>query len=92
MPEEIELYGFYVFTHGWARVLTVMSPAGATAILDSVRAGADVEVKSGQGRLPQFHEKRRGALDRLVAANSIAVLTKADWDARKRKLGDAIYR
>lgn len=92
MPDEIELYGLYVFTHGWSRVLTVMSPAGATAVLETVRAGDDIDVKSGEGRLTQFQEKRRGALDRLVAANNITILAKVDWDARKGELGDSIYR
>ena len=92
MSKEVELYGYYVFTHGWGRVLTVMSPSGTTAVLDSVRVDDGVDVKAGEGRLTQFHEKRAGALDRVVAANSITVLTKADWDARKAELGSAIYR
>jgi hypothetical protein len=92
MSKEIELYGYYVFTHGWGRVLTVMSPAGATAVLKSVRVDDDVDVKAGKGRLTQFHEKRAGALDRVAAANGIRIVTKSEWDARKAQLGDAIYR
>ena len=92
MSRDIELYGYYVFTHGWGRVLTVMSPAGAAAVLESVRVDDGVDVKAGEGRLAQFHEKRAGALDRVVETNSIRILNKAEWDARKAALGHAIYR
>ena len=91
MSEEIELYGYYVFTHGWGRVLTVMSPAGADAVRSIVRVGDDVEVKSGKGRLTQYHEKRAGALDRVAVTNGVRILTKREWDARKSELGDSIY-
>lgn len=92
MSKEVELYGYYVFTHGWGRVLTVMSPAGAAAVLNSVRVDDGVDVKAGEGRLTQFHEKRTGALDRVAEMNNIRIVTKAEWDARKAELGNAIYR
>jgi len=92
MSREVELYGYYVFTHGWGRVLTVMSPAGAAAVLKTVRGDDDLEVKSGKGRLAQFHEKRAGALDRVAAMHNIRILTKAEWDARKAEFGNVIYR
>lgn len=84
------IYGLLGFTHGWARVLTVMSPEGATAAAAYIAAGGDVEVNAGEGRLTQYFEKRAGALDRLVAAHGIVVLSKVEWDARKTELGDAI--
>jgi hypothetical protein len=78
------VYGLYGFTHGWGRLLTVMSPEGAAAALAEIEAG-------DQGRLTQYHEKRRGALARLVARHGIVVLSKAAWDAKKAELGDAVW-
>ena len=92
MTDAIELYGHYVFTHGWGRVLTVMSPAGAAGVLRTVRVDDGIAVKAAAGELPQFHEKRAGALERFATANGIEVLDKAEWDARKAELGDVIYR
>ncbi len=85
------IYGLYGFTHGWARTLTVMSPAGAAAAHAHVDAGDDVATHAGEGRLTQYFEKRAGALERLVAAYAIVVLSKEEWDARKAELGDAIW-
>lgn len=86
------LYGLYGFTHGGARVLTVMGPAGASAARAFLHADDDVIVYAGAGRLPQYHEKRAGALRRLVADNKIAILTKEEWDVVKSQLGKAAYR
>jgi hypothetical protein len=85
------VYGLYGFTHGWARVLTVMSPEGAAAAAGSVDADEQVEMVAGDGRLTQYVEKREGALARLVEANGIIVLDKPAWDAKKRELGDRIW-
>lgn len=85
------LYGLYGFTHGGARVLTVMSPAGAAAALASVRVHDDVIVQAGSGRLTQYHAKRSGALRRLIAENGIEVLSKEEWDGMKTRFGDTIY-
>lgn len=92
MPDTTQLYGYYTFTHGWGRVLTVMSPRGTAAVLEAVRAGADVSVTARNGQLTQFREKRAGALDRLAESNNIEVLSKGEWDARKVEFGAAIYR
>lgn len=93
MSGNITIYGLMGFTHGWASVLTVMSPAGPGAALAAVEAGDDVALLSaGPGRLTRYMEKREGGLDRLVARHGVAVLSKEDWDARKAELGDAIYR
>ena len=86
------IYGLLGFTHGWARVLTVMSPEGATAACAHVNAGDDVQVNVGAGRLTQYFEKRDGALDRLIESHGIVVLSKDQWDARKAEFGDAIRR
>jgi hypothetical protein len=86
-----ELFGLYGFTHGWARILTVMSPQGATAVLQVVPGNDDVTVQSDDGQLTRYQEKREGALSRLVDGHGIVILTKNEWDARKAKLGKAIY-
>jgi len=88
----VELYGLYVFTHGWGKILTVMSPDGATAVFGHIVAGADITAQGGAGCLPQYFEKRAGALQALVARYGIKVLDKADWDAKKTALGEAIRR
>ena len=92
MPRNMTIYGLMGFTHGWANVLTVMSPDGAGAALAAVEAGGDVIVQAGEGRLTQYRAKRSGALERLIAEYGIIVLAKPDWDARKQALGEAIYR
>lgn len=88
----MELYGLFGQTHGWAKILTVMSPAGATAALAAVEAGDDVAVQAGAGRLTYYQERRAGGLERLIAAHGIVVLTKTEWDVKKAQLGDAIFR
>ncbi len=84
------IYGLLGFTHGWARVLTVMCSAGTAAARAHVAAGDDVQVNAGEDRLTQYFEKRSGALDRLIESHGIVVLSKDQWDARKADLGDAI--
>ena len=86
------LYGLMGFTHGWARVLTVMSAQGASAALAAIEAGGDVIVQAGGGKLTRYQAKRSGALERLIEEHGIIVLAKPDWDAMKQQLGEAIYR
>ncbi len=87
------LYGLMGFTHGWGRVLTVMSADGAGAALAAIDPGEDaVPMSAGPGRLTRYMERREGGLDRLVARHGVAVLSKEDWDAKKKELGEAIYR
>ncbi len=85
------IYGLYGFTHGWARILTVMCPAGSIAADEHIDAGEGVERIGGKRRLTQYMEKREGALARMVEANGIIVLDKPEWDAKKRELGDRIW-
>ena len=92
MRGDIDLYGHYVFTHGWRRVLTIMSPAGTAAVRDSIRVDSDVEMFAAAGRLVQLHERRAGALDRTAALNNIRILDKTEWDALKSRSADSIYR
>lgn len=91
MPEILELYGLYGFTHGWGTVLTVMSPAGASAALRAVPGNPDLIVQAGAGQLTRYREKRGGALARLVDAHGIVVLAKPAWDARKTEFAEKIY-
>ena len=85
------IYGLYGFTPGWGRLLTVMCSEGRAAALERIAAGDGVEISTGEGRLTQYHEKRQGALARLVEDNGIVVLDKAAWDAEKQELGDRIW-
>jgi len=87
----MKLYGLMGFTHGWAKTLTVMSPAGRTAALARIAAGPDVEVVAGPDRFTRYHERRAGALAALVARYAIEVLDKPAWDAEKAALGAAIW-
>lgn len=87
-----ELFGLYGFTHGWARILTVMSPQGASAVTTAVPGNNDVILlQSGEGQLPRYREKREGALERLAIAHAITILTRPEWGARKAELGESIY-
>ncbi len=69
-----------------------MSPSGASATLRHVEAGDDVTTKAGEGRLAQYSARRDGALEGLIEAHGIRVLSKPEWDAKKAELGDAIWR
>lgn len=86
-----ELFGLYGFTHGWARILTVMSPQGASTVLRVAPGNDDAIVQSDDGQLTRYQERREGALSRLVDAHGIVILTKNEWDARKAELGEVIY-
>lgn len=92
MTGDTSIYGLLGFTHGWGRLLTVMSPAGLSDLTGLVAGNDDVTVNRQGGRLIQYVEKRRGGLKRLIEANAIQVLTKPVWDAKKAELGDAIWR
>ena len=88
----MKIYGLLGITHGAARVLTVMSPAGASAALAHMTSTDDLIVNAGDGRLTRYLEKRAGALERLIEAYDVEVLTKPEWDRRKRSLGDDIWK
>ena len=85
------LYGLLGFTHNGGRTLTVMSPEGATAALAEVAAGPGLATQAGPGQLTYYLERRRGALQELIAAHGIAVLGKAAWDVKKAELGPAVW-
>ena len=85
------LYGLFSRTHhGWSKVLTVMGPEGPAAIASHIDPGPGIAASTEAGRLPQYHEKREGALAALIDRYGIVVLGKAEWDAKKAELGDAV--
>jgi len=86
-----ELFGLFGFTHGWAKILTVMSPQGATATINAIGDRAGVVSQTAEGKLPRFHEQREGALDRLIEEHGVVILTRNEWDARKEELGETIF-
>jgi hypothetical protein len=86
------IYGLYGITHDWGRLLTVMSAQGATAALGAIVTGEDIAVSAGAGKLTQYHERRDGALARLVETHHIVVLNHRDWAAKKAELGEEIWR
>ena len=84
-------FGLMGKTHGGAVVLTVMSPAGASAVTAELDPGDDLIAFGGAGRLTQFHEKRGGAIRQLVDRHEILLLSKPEWDNKKNELGEAIW-
>ena len=88
----MKIYGLLGKTHASQRVLTVMSPQGASAALAHMQANDDLIVQAASGHLTQYLEKRAGALERLVSEFGIEVLSKSQWDETKRALGEIIWR
>ncbi len=87
----MKIYGLLGITHGTAHVLTVMSPEGAHAALEHMTNADDLIINAGDGRLTQYLEKRSGALQRLIDTYDVEVLSKTEWDRRKRALADDIW-
>ncbi len=85
------LYGLLGFTHNGGRTLTVMSPEGATAALAEIAAGPGLATQAGPGQLTYYLERRRGALQELIAAHGIVVLVKPAWEVKKAELGPAVW-
>ncbi len=86
-----EIYGLMGFTHhGWAKLITAMGPAGDAAVRADIavheEALAHIKVVVTAGGLTQYHAKRDGALERLIEAAGIIVLTRDQWVAKKAAL------
>jgi len=47
-------------------------------------------VVTGDGLLSQYHAKRRGVLEKLIADHDIIIIDKPAWDDKKAELGDVI--
>ena len=87
----MQLYGLRGITHGWGRLMSVMSPDGARAVLDALDIGPDLEIVAQPGQPVQVHQIRDGALDDLVARHGIVELDQAAWARRKETIGrDAV--
>ncbi len=85
------LYGLRGITHGWGRLISVMSPSGAQAVLDHLETGPELQVVAQKGQPVQVHQIRDGALDELVARYGIVELDQAAWAERKQTIGkDAV--
>ncbi len=80
------LYGFITRTHGWAKVLTVIGPAGPAAIWQGLSEGADLIPLSGQGAWPRFQEKRNGAIDAFAGEHGIQILDRPAWAEKKAEI------
>ena len=91
MNSKPELFGLYGFTHGWAKILTVMSPQGTTATIATIGDGADLRLEARDGQLPRFCEMREGALKQLIDNLGIVILNKTEWDEQKALLGETIF-
>lgn len=88
---EAPIYGLMGFTHGWAKVLTVMSPDGGSRALARIGRPEGVEIVAGDGALPRLLEKRGGALQRIVEQHGILVLERPEWEARKAEAGARLH-
>ncbi len=89
----MELYGLFVFTHhSWSKVLVVMSPEGASAAAAALGADPDIAMTFEEGRLPQFAERRSGAMAEFIARHEIDLLDHKAWAAKKAELGQDAYR
>lgn len=88
----MKIYGLLGFTHGWARVMTLMSPAGNAPVLDLLGQPEDVTIQADDGALPRLMEKRSGALQRLVEKHGIELLERPEWEARKKEIEEAKRR
>ena len=88
------VYGLRGITHASGVLMTLMSAEGASALAGRLAplAGVDLRLETPPGSLPVCHEIRAGALTRLVETLDVQVLDFADWSARKRELGGAVYR
>jgi hypothetical protein len=87
-----KIYALRGIAHGWGRLITVMGPAGDAAVRAAIAAHgealADVTVVATAGGLTQYHAKREGALERLIAAAGIIELTREQWEAQKAALAE----
>jgi hypothetical protein len=89
----MELYGHLGWSHGGARVITLMSPDGAGAVIERFAHEDGLSLLfAGERRLPHYHVQQDGTLARLIEDHDIVVLDFAAWTDKKIKLGAAIWR
>lgn len=82
----MRLYGLLGFTHGWARVMTVMSPEGGARVRAALGDPDGAVVQEGEGPLVRVFERRGGALRQLAERHCIELLERPQWEARKREI------
>lgn len=85
----MELYGLRGITHGWGRLINVMSPAGADAILAHIETGEAYMVIATPGAPLQVHQAKGGSIDGLIERYGIIELDLPDWERKKTELGAA---
>ncbi|MDH3693452.1 MAG: hypothetical protein OER96_02640 [Gammaproteobacteria bacterium] len=83
---DTEFYGLRGITHGGAKLLTVLSASGKDSINEVIVQRTDLMAYPGAGQLVQFHEKRSGALNALIERYNIRVLSKTEWDDKKKEV------
>ncbi len=88
----MELYGLYVWNHhGWAKMLTVLSPEGVAAVRAHIDPGPDALLESRPDQLPLYRNAERGGVDGLIARYGIKVLDRSQWARKKAQLGALIW-
>ena len=93
MAHDVALFGLRGFSHGASRLITVMSPSGVAAVVERLTFDPeDIRAEIYPGVLPQYHEKVRGGIDRLIIRHGIEVLDFRAWTGRKSALGAVVYR
>ena len=93
MAPDTALFGLRGFSHGASRLITVMSPSGIAAVTGRVTFDpGEIRAEIYPGILPQYHEKVRGGLDRLVRRHAIVVLDFPAWTETKARFGASVYR
>ena len=85
----MELYGLRGITHGWGRLINVMSPDGADAVLTHIETGKAFMVIATSGTPLQFHQAKGGSIDGLIARYGVIELDLPAWERKKAELGPA---
>lgn len=85
----MELYGLRGITHGWGRLINVMSPDGAQAVLAHIQTGEAFMVIATPGAPVQFHQAKGGSIDGLIEGYGIIELDLVAWERKKAELGPA---
>ncbi|MFP6741366.1 MAG: hypothetical protein VCD33_07045 [Alphaproteobacteria bacterium] len=88
----MELYGHLGWSHGGARVITLMSPDGDSAVIDRLKGETGTALLfAGPAQLPHYHVQQDGTLERLIDAHCIIILDFVAWTAKKVELGAVIW-
>lgn len=92
MASDVALFGLRGFSHGASRLITIMSPSGIAAVTARLTFDpGEIRVEVYPGVLPQYHEKVRGGVDRLIERHGIVVLDFLAWTEKKARFEASIY-